>query len=181
MNAPVLPPPPRKYTVADIFYLLDAGLIDRAARFELVDGAIVPMSPKGRHHEIMREQIAEWLLAVCATGFRSLQEHTLLFADGLMLEPDFVVYNASRRIADSDLTGPDLRLVIEVADSSLDYDLGTKASLYAAVGVDEYWVVDAVKRAVRVHRVAVSGAWSAVEDTTGAVAPLCAPDAPFSP
>ncbi len=129
MNAPVLPPPPRRYTAEDIFYLIDTGLVDRHARFELIDGALIPMAPKGRHHEIMRERIAEWLLTVSGLGFRTLQEHTLQLADGLMLEPDFVVYDAARRIADANLKGGDLRLVIEVADSSLAYDLNTKAPL----------------------------------------------------
>lgn len=179
MNAPVLPPPPRKYTVADIFYLIDEGLIDHQARFELIDGAIVHMSPKGRHHEVMRETIAEWLQAVTQSGFRTLMEHTLQLEDGLMLEPDVVVYDAARRIADSNLTGRDLRLVIEVADSSLSYDLNTKAALYAAQGVDEYWVINAVKRTARVHRGPDANRWADVRDVPAgeAFAPLCAQEA----
>jgi Uma2 family endonuclease len=33
-------------------------------------------------------------------------------------------------------------LVVEVADSSLDYDAGDKADLYAAAGIADYWVLD---------------------------------------
>ena len=43
-------------------------------------------------------------------------------------------------------------LVVEIADSSLGYDRGRKAALYASFGVRELWVIDAVKRATRVFR-----------------------------
>lgn len=194
MNAPLIPPlpsapvlaAPRKYTAADVFYLLQIGLIDRAARFELIDGEFVGMSPKGRFHEAMREQVAYWLQSVCTSGFRSLQEHTLVLADGLILEPDFILYNADRRIADAPLTGAELRLVIEVADTSWTHDAQTKAALYAAHGAPEYWVIEAVQKTVRVHRAGQSGApspgWGDIQDIKAgdAIAPLCAPDAPFS-
>jgi Uma2 family endonuclease len=47
---------------------------------------------------------------------------------------------------------PDVLLVIEVADTSLDYDLGTKQQIYAAAGVKEYWVVDVTAERVAVFR-----------------------------
>src|SRR5262249_42060486 len=46
----------------------------------------------------------------------------------------------------------DLSLLIEVADSSLRYDLGEKCELYAKVGVSDYWVVNVPKNSVVVHR-----------------------------
>jgi Uma2 family endonuclease len=42
--------------------------------------------------------------------------------------------------------------VVEVADSSLGYDLGRKAALYAGFGIAELWVIDAVKLETRIHR-----------------------------
>ena len=64
-----MPPAPRKYTAADIFFFLEAGLLDDSAKFELLDGEIIPkqdrgitpMSPKGNHHEVMRERLMLWL------------------------------------------------------------------------------------------------------------------------
>jgi len=43
-------------------------------------------------------------------------------------------------------------LVVEIADSSLSYDLGRKAGLYAAFGIAELWVIDAVTLQTRIHR-----------------------------
>jgi hypothetical protein len=48
---------------------------------------------------------------------------------------------------------PDVaHLIIEVADSSLSYDRGQKARLYAECGVPEYWIVNLASRVVEVHR-----------------------------
>ena len=43
-------------------------------------------------------------------------------------------------------------LVVEISDSSLQFDLGDKASLYAAAGIADYWVVDVVNRQLHMHR-----------------------------
>ena len=160
-------------------FLVENGLIDPKARFELMDGAIIPMSPKGRLHEAMREKITNWLRETWAAPFGVMIEHTLVLDAETIVEPDFLLYDGARSIADAPLTGADIRLVIEVADSSWSYDTNEKAAKYAAFGVAEYWVVDAVRRVVRVHR---GAAWSDVKDLAAetAVGPLCAPAALFS-
>lgn len=42
-------------------------------------------------------------------------------------------------------------LVIEISDTSLSFDLGLKADLYAAAKIPEYWVVDLVHQKLVVH------------------------------
>ena len=71
-------------------------------------------------------------------------------AEDAYTKPDIVVRPAAVR--SPDLTGESVLLVIEVADSSLAYDQGAKALLYAQYGVREYWVVDVRTLATRVHR-----------------------------
>ncbi len=43
-------------------------------------------------------------------------------------------------------------LIVEVSDSTLNYDLTTKAELYATAGVPEYWVLDVTGRQLVVFR-----------------------------
>jgi Uma2 family endonuclease len=50
-------------------------------------------------------------------------------------------------------------LLIEVADSSLEYDRTTKAGLYAESGIGEYWIVNLTGRVVEVHRRPVAGTY----------------------
>ena len=168
---------------ADVMFLVEHGLIDPAAKFELMDGDIIPMPAKGRHHEIMRERIEDWLRRPWASAFRAMREHTLTLDAETLVDPDFVLYDADRRIADAPLAGSDIRLVIEVADTSWSYDVRRKAPKYAAFGVAEYWVIHAAKLTARVFRnLGPDGYADATDIEAGkAFAPLCAPGAIFSP
>jgi hypothetical protein len=56
----------------------------------------------------------------------------------------------------------DVRLVIEVSDSTLAFDLGPKARLYARAGIPEYWVFDIGERRLIVHRSPQAGVYSMV-------------------
>jgi Uma2 family endonuclease len=73
----------------------------------------------------------------------------------------------------------DVRLLIEIADSTLDFDLGQKADRYAASSLADYWVLDVKGRRVIVHRDPVDGKYTSVLSYAAdeLVAPLAAPDA----
>jgi Uma2 family endonuclease len=58
----------------------------------------------------------------------------------------------------------DVMLLIEVAESSLEYDQGLKARIYASLGVPEYWVVNAVTLETRVHSSPKDDAYQVIED-----------------
>ena len=66
------------------------------------------------------------------------------------LEPDAVIYPGA--VGLSGIEGPNVLLVVEIADSSKRYDMGRKAKLYASFGVRELWVIDAVKLTARMFR-----------------------------
>ena len=68
-------------------------------------------------------------------------------------EPDFAVTRQSASAYFENNPGPqDASLVVEVADSSLNFDLTTKALLYTCVGIPEYWVMDVNGRRLHRHR-----------------------------
>lgn len=174
-----MPPAPRKYTAADIYFFVESGLFDNEAKFELFDGEIVPTSPKGNFHEAMREILMDWFQQPWITGFRFMVEHTLTIDDRTILESDFILYRRAVSIGDGPLTGKDILLVIEVADSSLNYDLTAKAAKYAAFGAAEYWVINAKTREVHIHRNASEAAWADLRNVAPgqSFAPSCAPTA----
>jgi len=67
-------------------------------------------------------------------------------------EPDLVVLaKPSREFQDANPRFGDLRLVVEISDSTLGFDLTTKAELYVRAGIVEYWVVDVAARRLVVH------------------------------
>jgi Uma2 family endonuclease len=75
----------------------------------------------------------------------------------------------------------DLDLVIEIADTSLAFDLTVKAALYARAGIAEYWVLDVPGRRLIVHRDPENGQYGSVTayNEQESVAPLSAPDSRF--
>jgi Uma2 family endonuclease len=72
-----------------------------------------------------------------------------------------------------DVRGGDALLVVEVADSSLRFDLKTKAPVYAAHGVREYWIINAATLATILHKEPSGGAYESVRKISpGAVLAL---------
>jgi Uma2 family endonuclease len=138
----------RAFTISDLERMVKAGIIAPEERLELLGGEIVPMSPKGSRHEIIKVAITLLWGRRCPDDFAFGVEAGLRLNRHNYVEPDFIVFPRAIRV--SDVKGPDVLLAVEVADSSLSYDLDRKPLIYAQFGVRELWVVDA-KREV-VHR-----------------------------
>jgi Uma2 family endonuclease len=96
-------------------------------------------------------------------------------------EPDLTVLRAPLHELGRKAQPEDLLLVVEVAASTLDLDLSTKAGLYARAGIPDYWVLDVNQRRMIVHREPSGGKYASVvayrEDES--VSPLAAPEAAF--
>ena len=92
-------------------------------------------------------------------------------------EPDLVVLKEEIRDFGSNPQPSQLALVVEVADSSLRFDLTVKAALYARAGIEEYWVLDVNNRGLVAHRNPAAGHYTSVEyfKETESVPPLAAP------
>jgi len=103
-------------------------------------------------------------------------EGTLSLARGVSPMPDIFLHSVNTRV--DEVRGPDVLLLIEVADSSLLRDLILKASLYARHGVTDYWVVDAYGRRIFVHRRPGPDGYGEITqvDRDGEVVPLAFPD-----
>lgn len=130
--------------------MVEHGLIAEDERLEVIDGEIVEMSPKGYRHEGLKGAINRHWGRTCPSEFDYLPETGLYLSDDTYLEPDFVLFRAGLPLPD--LKGPEVLLAIEVADSSLAYDLRRKPVIYALFGVKELWVIDVRSRRVHRHR-----------------------------
>ena len=142
--------PRRAWTVAEIEAMVEAGIIDGDERFELIGGEVVPMSPKGARHEVVKIELNRRLQRVAADDVSIAPETTLRLDEKSFVEPDFCVF--PRSINPGDMRGYDVLLAIEIADTSLRYDLGRKIGTYAAYGIPEIWVINALTLVTRVHK-----------------------------
>lgn len=130
----------RRWTVAEIEAMVAAGIIDEDERFELIEGEVVPMSPKGIRHEVIKGSLTKWWMRRLPDGVEFLTETTFRLNNSGFLEPDFVFFNSTTKL--KDLTPANALLAVEVSDSTLRYDTGRKAQLYASHGVKELWAID---------------------------------------
>jgi Uma2 family endonuclease len=167
--------PRRRFTVAEVEAMVAAGVMEEDERVELIGGELVPMSPKGNQHEVVKT-------ALLARWYRSSLDDVLLtpettfrLSEDTYLEPDVVVYPRTSGLRG--LTGASVLLVVEIADSSLRYDTGRKAALYASFGIRELWVIDGVRLTTRVFREPAADGYGNTRDFGPAdqLSPLLAP------
>ena len=169
--------PRRRFTVAEVEAMVAAGVMEEDERVELIGGELVPMSPKGNQHEVMKAALLRrWYRAV-PDEYDLVPETTFRLADDTYLEPDVVIYPRSSGIRG--LNVATALLVVEIADSSLRYDMGRKAALYAGFGIRELWVIDAVKLTTRVFREPGPDGYGDARDCAASdeLRPAFAPDA----
>lgn len=143
-------PPRRRFTVRDIEHMSDTGLLRAEDRVELIGGELVTMNPRGARHETLKLAILLRWGDVRPTDVAFIPETTFRLSEDTFIEPDFLVFPRSAGIRG--LSAATVLLAVELSDSSLGYDLGAKALVYAHFGIRELWVIDAVDLKTHVHR-----------------------------
>ncbi|HEY1454237.1 MAG TPA: Uma2 family endonuclease [Roseiarcus sp.] len=155
----------RSFTVAEILRMQDAGIIPEEENFELIEGEIVPMQAKTHIHELIKSALNLGVARALPDRLWLGVETTIYLSANTFVEPDLVIY--PRGIKLEEVKGSDILLAIEVA-TSLAYDRGLKARLYARHGVNELWVIDAERRRTFVHRSPEPAGWRMIVE--------CGPD-----
>jgi Uma2 family endonuclease len=142
----------KRFTLAEYHRLTELGFLSEDDRLELIRGELIPMSAKGMPHEacltkLLRE--LSGLLSTCAT--LRCQSPIALPVDSEP-EPDFTVVTNCPDDYLSSHPGPsDVLLIIEIADSSLEYDQEVKLGLYAEAGISEYWIFNLIETILEVY------------------------------
>jgi Uma2 family endonuclease len=156
----------RAFSVHDIRRMVDAGILDEHERIELIEGDLVMMSSKGYAHDYIKNILTVKIARALPDSLMMGVEMTVQFADDTILEPDIAVFARSALIRSeanfSHIRPAGLLLAIEVAASSLAYDRGLKARLYARHRVQEFWVVDANERINWIHTGPTREGWSSI-------------------
>ena len=139
----------RLFDVDDYHRMAEAGILSEDDRVELIDGEIVAMTPIGPRHNASVNRANHTLGKIVG-------DHAIVQVQGSVRldrfrepQPDLVLLRPQPDFYASRLPGPsDILLIIEIAESSLDYDREVKAGIYAQSGVQEYWLVDLDDRSV---------------------------------
>ncbi len=152
------PVPRHRLTRRDYYRLGEAGILGRDDRVELLEGQLVDMSPIGPRHAIVTGNLNQLLVTACAGRAWVRCQDPVVLDDASEPQPDIALVRRPWQGYPHTHPGPDdIVLLIEVADTSLDFDRMVKLALYARAGIREVWIADLTTEVVFVHR-APSGA-----------------------
>lgn len=146
---------PQRHAVTAEEYLRmgEAGVFGPEARLELIEGEIVEMAPIGSPHAGTIAILIRHLARVAGDAALVWAQNPLVIGPRSVPQPDLALLRLRSDSYTKSHPGPaDVLLVVEVSDTTLAYDLGTKVPLYARAGIPESWVVDLGAREVRVFR-----------------------------
>ena len=135
------------FTTAEFLRMVEAQVFEDD-KVELIDGEIERMQRPKNLHAARQAKVVFRLATVLGEDLLrgesgvDLGDDTFLVADATVLREPM---NEPRWLA-----AADLRLLVEVAETTIDRDLGIKQRKYALAGVPNYWVVDGGRSIVHV-------------------------------
>jgi len=145
----------RRLSVDDYIAMGRAGILDEDDRVELLNGRLIDMTPIGPPHShsvnVLERLFARRLYVDDPAPAHISVQNPVQLEEQSAPEPDVVLYDPAMPTARHPHPD-DIFLVVEVAESSVDYDRDVKAAHYAAAGIREYWLVDLASDVIDVFR-----------------------------
>ena len=149
-------PAPLFWTNERYMALVESGVIEEARHIELIDGQVVTSMPQGKLHNLLFLALQRAFAALGLFERGLAVQTTVILRQGNTYDPEFALLRAeydSHELPRSE----DVLWAVEVSVTSRRTDLNSKKAGYAAAGVPEYWVVDAVQRGIWVFTNPIEG------------------------
>jgi Uma2 family endonuclease len=154
----------RKFTVEEYEKMATEGIIKPDEKVELIRGEIIKMSPMGTRHaagiarltQLFSRKFGDLILLGVQNPIR-LNNNSQPEPDLSLLIPRSDFYVAAYPCPQ------DIYLIIEVSDSTLDYDRYTKISLYAEANIKEVWIVNLKEECLEVYRHPLQGSYQDIQ------------------
>ena len=143
-------PKPYRWSAAEFHDLSDQGRFE-GKRVILLRGEILQMAAPNPHHDTGLLLATEVLTAVFRPRYVVRNQMGLDLGQDTDPVPDLAFVPGSARDY-SNRQATTAALVVEVADSTFDYDITVKAELYATGGIPDYWVLDVAGARLHVFR-----------------------------
>ncbi len=141
----------KKWTRAQYDKAVAAGVFTPADKIELIEGELIQKMPIHPPHTTAIILTQNALSQILSQDYHVRSQQPIALSNISEPEPDLtIVAGVPRDFRDSHPQSA--LLVVEVSDSTLAYDRGTKASMYAKAGIADYWIVNINERVVEVYR-----------------------------
>ena len=172
-------PTRRRFTVAEYYAMADAGILAPDERVELLDGDVIVMPPIGNWHASNVDLFTNTFPAQLHGRAVVRVQNPVRLDDSSEPEPDVMLLRWRDDFYRNGHPGPaDVWLLIEVSDTSVDYDRSVKLAAYAAAGIPEAWIVNRPDRRIEFYADPVGDEYATVRyyGPGESIAPQAFPD-----
>jgi Uma2 family endonuclease len=151
----------RQFTVSDYARMRETGILTEDDRVELLDGEIYLMSPLGPLHIAIVNRLNKLLMRQIEDDAILSVQNSVQLNDYSEPQPDVALLSPRDDYYDQALARPDdILLLIEVADTSLEYDREQKLPRYAASNIAEVWIIDVDQRVIEQYSLPLQGQYT---------------------
>jgi Uma2 family endonuclease len=151
------------FTVDEYHRMSEAGILSEDDRVELVEGEIIKMSPIGKYHAACVKRLNSVLNRRAGEYVIISVQDPIRLDDYSEPEPDIALLKVRNDFYAQELpSAEDVLLIIEVADTSVEYDKTVKLPLYGKGGIPEAWLANIREDRVEVYTQLVSGIYQKV-------------------
>ena len=141
-----------RFTVKEYHKLAESNILSEDDRVELIEGRIVDMTPIGSKHAACVSRLNEIFSEKLQKRAIINIQNPICLTEYSEPEPDIAIIKRRPDFYAEQLPQPaDILLIIEVSDSSLDYDCETKIPLYAKANIPEVWLVNLIENIVEIY------------------------------
>jgi Uma2 family endonuclease len=143
----------RRFTVQQYHQMSEAGILTEGDQVELIAGEIIEMAPTGSRHAACVDRLNR--LLNCRLGEQAIVrvQNPLYLSENSEPQPDVALVQLRADFYETGHPQPqDILLLIEIADTTLEFDRSVKTSLYASAGIAEFWLVDLKSQALEIYR-----------------------------
>ena len=171
-------PHPYRWTVAEFHTLVKCGIFKKEQRIELIEGVLIEMAPIGSDHTSNVKRFNHRLTVLLSDRAIVSVQDPITLDDYSEPQPDIALLrwrddfyrSANPRTAD-------VLLIIEAANSSLQFDRERKIPLYARHDIPEVWLFDLKQQRLEAYRKPVAGEYTEITyHRGGMLAPCMLPD-----
>lgn len=160
MSAPTLR---RQFSIHDYARMRETGILTEDDRVELLDGEIYQMSPLGSLHIAIVNRLNKLLMQQAGDDAILSIQNSIQLNDYSEPQPDVALLSPRDDYYDQALARPDdILLLIEVADTSIDYDRDQKIPRYAASSIAEAWIIDVDQRIIEQYSQPMQGQYTQI-------------------
>jgi len=145
-------PPRFRFTVRQYHRMIESGILHEDDRIELIEGELHAMPPINSAHAGKTKRLNRLLSNLVGDAAIVSVQDPLVLGDRSEPQPDLMLLRPQADFYETANPQPeDVLLLIEVADTSLEYDRGVKIPLYGKNGVPEAWLLDLQRKRLEIH------------------------------